>query len=299
MKNLLLIIVAFVASTSAYCQTTEDNYTPLVREGSVWCYFSNRNIDAYKYRIEGDTIVNDIAYKKILRTGHHEIDDENGDYLDSPYMTTVHGLLREDNKRVYGRIVDMSNAPIYKMSSDLYDDETQESFLYDFNDLEDFFKYWLEYYRIEYTDQLVYESTDTCLLVNRKVYEIRRPISHKIIEGIGAYYTKEGDVINHKWRISGGAHGHQLVYMKNASGEYEYFNTAKYKQMLKAQHDVNRDGTVDITDLNMVINDVLGVEQKAHYYLFGSITEDNDFDVADINSVINYILGLSKTPLEK
>lgn len=289
-----------------FCQTAYDDYTPLVREGSEWCYYASRQYNyakAYKYRIEGDTVVNNIAYKKMLRIGHHEIDDENGNYLDNPYMTTVHCLLREDNKRVYAKLVDTSFDPyINKISGELYDKETKESFLYDFNDLEEFYKYWLEYFGDNYDKQLVYESTDSCLLVNRKVYEIRRPINHKFIEGIGAYYTRDGDVVNHVWRVLSTARGHNLVYMKNSKGEYEYFNKDLYYRMLKAQHDVNEDGIVDVTDLNIVINDVLGLEQKASShlsYIYGSITEDNDFDVADINSVINYILGLVKNPLDK
>lgn len=93
---------------------------------------------------------------------------------------------------------------------------------------------------------------------------------------------------------------YQLVSMKNPDGEYEYFNKDLYNQMLKAQHDVNNDGKVDVADLNIVINDVLGIgQEKQGCYLYGSITEDNDFDVEDVNSVVNYILGEIKSPLEK
>lgn len=302
---IVLIFTAF-SSICAYCQSEEDNYTPLVREGSEWVYFRilySNQYYTYKYKIEGDSIVNGIKYKKLMRTGYHEFEDENGNPT-WPYVTTVHCLLREDNKRVYGRNVDWSNANIVKLAGEYYDEETEESFLYDFNDLDKFFHDWLKYFEQKYNyayydGQIVFETTDTCLLVDRKCYETRYRRHHKIVEGIGAYGSRDCDVVYHLWILSGQKRIFNLVSLKNAAGEYEYFSNYYYDMMLKAQHDVNRDGTIDVADLNIVINDVLGLEQKEHYYLFGSITEDNDFDVADVNSVINYILGKTKSPLEK
>lgn len=215
-----------------------------------------------------------------------------------PYMTTTHCLLREDNKRVYGRQVDWSNNDINRLVGELYDTTTQEVLLYDFNDLEKFYHYWSEYCGGHYDGLLVHESTDSCLLVNRKCYRVDYALRHRLIEGIGAY-GKYGDVVQRNWRVSGASRGYKLVALKNSDGEYEYFNNELYKEMVKLQHDPNRDKTVNVSDLTTVINNVLGFKTDKVYYLYGSITEDCVFDEADVNSVVNYIIGNIKSPLEK
>ncbi len=52
--------------------------------------------------------------------------------------------------------------------------------------------------------------------------------------------------------------------------------------------DVNGDGIVDITDVNMVINMVLGKVDKT---TAGDIDGSGDIDITDVNSVINIMLG--------
>lgn len=53
--------------------------------------------------------------------------------------------------------------------------------------------------------------------------------------------------------------------------------------------DINGDGAVDVADLNLLINAVLGVVTIDN--AVGDITGDNAIDIADINSLINIILG--------
>lgn len=69
--------------------------------------------------------------------------------------------------------------------------------------------------------------------------------------------------------------------------------------MLKAQHDVNEDGNVNVGDLTIVINQINGLNQEKYRFIFGSVTEDNVFDSEDADSVINYILEEIKSPLDK
>jgi hypothetical protein len=52
--------------------------------------------------------------------------------------------------------------------------------------------------------------------------------------------------------------------------------------------DINGDGTVDISDVNAVINIMLG---KASYVAAGDINADGTIDISDVNAVINLMLG--------
>lgn len=55
--------------------------------------------------------------------------------------------------------------------------------------------------------------------------------------------------------------------------------------------DVNLDGTVDVTDVNIVINVILGKDQASNYDGRCNLNDDDTVDVSDVNAVINIILG--------
>ncbi|MBR1803622.1 MAG: M6 family metalloprotease domain-containing protein [Muribaculaceae bacterium] len=55
--------------------------------------------------------------------------------------------------------------------------------------------------------------------------------------------------------------------------------------------DVNLDGVVDVTDVNIVINIILGNDQAENYDRRAYITDDDDIDVSDVNALINIILS--------
>ena len=54
--------------------------------------------------------------------------------------------------------------------------------------------------------------------------------------------------------------------------------------------DVNLDGTVDVSDVNIVINIILGNDQAENYGRRAYITDDDAIDVSDVNAIINIIL---------
>ncbi len=59
--------------------------------------------------------------------------------------------------------------------------------------------------------------------------------------------------------------------------------------------DVNGDGKVDITDVNVIINIMLGKDDAANYGGRANVTGDDDtIDVSDVNAVINILLGKSE-----
>ena len=59
--------------------------------------------------------------------------------------------------------------------------------------------------------------------------------------------------------------------------------------------DVNNDGVVDVTDINILVNIVLGKEQASNYDGRAYINDDEVVDVTDINMVVNIVLGKGNT----
>ena len=56
--------------------------------------------------------------------------------------------------------------------------------------------------------------------------------------------------------------------------------------------DVNADGLVDIADVNIIINIMLGKDSADNYDGRAYLTEgDTDVDIADVNASINLMLG--------
>lgn len=56
--------------------------------------------------------------------------------------------------------------------------------------------------------------------------------------------------------------------------------------------DVNNDGSVDVADVNAVINIILGEESPADYSGNSDVNNDGNIDVADMNILIDIILGI-------
>ena len=59
--------------------------------------------------------------------------------------------------------------------------------------------------------------------------------------------------------------------------------------------DVNADGTVDVADVNLVINIMLGKATGDETQLDGDVTGDGIIDVADVNAIITAMLGKAVT----
>ena len=56
--------------------------------------------------------------------------------------------------------------------------------------------------------------------------------------------------------------------------------------------DVNLNGVVDIADVNILINVILGMDQASNYDDRCYLTDDDKVDISDVNAAINIILGL-------
>ena len=55
--------------------------------------------------------------------------------------------------------------------------------------------------------------------------------------------------------------------------------------------DVNVDGQVDVADVNLVINALLGKTTDAVTLQRADVTGDGTVDIADVNTIINAMLG--------
>ena len=55
--------------------------------------------------------------------------------------------------------------------------------------------------------------------------------------------------------------------------------------------DVNGDGRVDVVDINLIVNAMLGIEDDSEVLSHADVTGDGQIDVTDINAVINAMLG--------
>ena len=79
-----------------------------------------------------------------------------------------------------------------------------------------------------------------------------------------------------------------------------YRVTAPWRDFLRIQDfehdflkgDVNADGKVDVTDVNILINIILEYDQAENYGIRAYVTDDNKVDVSDVNEVINIILSV-------
>lgn len=93
--------------------------------------------------------------------------------------------------------------------------------------------------------------------------------------------------------------GNQVVILPYTHGQYNV--TAHYGSKSRTypltvdfdilKGDVNGDGIVDITDINIMINIILGKDSADNYDGRAYITDDDAIDISDINTIINIILN--------
>jgi surface protein len=55
--------------------------------------------------------------------------------------------------------------------------------------------------------------------------------------------------------------------------------------------DVNNDGKVDVTDVNIVVNIILGKDQASNYDGRADVNNSGGVDVSDVNTIVNIVLG--------
>ena len=63
--------------------------------------------------------------------------------------------------------------------------------------------------------------------------------------------------------------------------------------------DVNNDGKVDVQDVNILVNILLGTDQASNYDGRADVDESDTVDVGDINTVINIMLNINSQLFSK
>ncbi len=80
------------------------------------------------------------------------------------------------------------------------------------------------------------------------------------------------------------------LHINGNSLEYK-FTQGEYSPVVPVKGDVDNNGEVDVTDVNILLNIILGLDDAANYNGRADVTGEGDVDVADVNAVINLILG--------
>ncbi len=287
MKPIYIYLILLLCAMGMQAQ--EPDYVPLVQEGQRWiylfsdvtakdgydpvtdedyAYYVGRGDYAYFMEFRGDTIINDMTYKKLYKSMSRDFDEHT--------LRPV-ACMREEDKHVYG-----------------FDgNDTTEYEFYDFNDMETFthemFIQWAEWY-----DGAEGSATPTTVTVGgqpRRAYKVFNSWGwySLVIEGIGNDETN---------MLSFGPMGAVptcicplpmgLAQVEDLDGNILYKGRYGYYPYGGNGHD-------DITDVNTIINVLLGKQVfSRHYDYCGTskcdVNADYQIDIEDLNAMINILL---------
>lgn len=82
----------------------------------------------------------------------------------------------------------------------------------------------------------------------------------------------------------------EAFIIANAEGEQVQPDTCRVT-VKRPKGDANNDGLVDVTDVNEVVNIILGKVEDFEINPFVDTNDDNKIDVTDVNNIVNVILG--------
>ena len=85
---------------------------------------------------------------------------------------------------------------------------------------------------------------------------------------------------------------YRLAVTTSKANNHLYFETLRleYRDYDVMQGDINVDGLVDVDDLNIIINVILGKNTKDVYKVRADVNGDGNVDIDDVNAVINTML---------
>ena len=262
-KQLLFVLCIISLGAQA------DDYWPLVRGGRVWVNrFHHTNLEngfeddfIYYLEFKGDTVIGGKTYAKCFMTsdnGEEVKNDGMVDYFHSSAITPC-SYLREDGPKVWS--IDNFTISQYGELASYF-----ETLLYDFQEL------------LGGSDSFVDIDDVPCRQVQRE--------SGIYVESIGfvANQDNSGDLIGPEQDISGDMVYDccRLSYVLDKKGNIIY--KSPFYEWNAC--DINSDGKVDISDVNEVINVMLGKSTAS-----ADINGDGKVDISDVNAVINAMLG--------
>ena len=277
-------------------------YHPLVREGVVWHYaYEDFELDeAYlpidsTYRIidqkmefRGDTTIYGVKYNKCYL---YETEQLTSD--EPPYK-----LAREQNGKVIFAPTHFHDGDTYYPEGTLpgpYFDILGEYIVYDFGDMAGF---------LQELGWPTLVSTSRTMVGEDSVYCYQTNNSGKYVESVG-YDGERSGYLNDPFVIRVPCICPDvlgLIMLTDLDGNILYKGNYYHVGYELPKYDLNHDGVIDIADVNLMINVLLGYDvptgNQGHdtapaispdeYY---DITGDGHVDIADVNAIINKMLG--------
>ena len=108
-------LIFSVATLACFFSLSAQDYIPLVQEQATWVMhrYWEGGQELYGYRIEGDTLIDNVAYKKVYSLSFHTSLPPNP-YVGPPYKKSgqiLFGAIREDlaERKVYARIFEQTD----------------------------------------------------------------------------------------------------------------------------------------------------------------------------------------------
>lgn len=194
MKTKIFLLLILIAP---YYTKAQHNYVPMAIEGAQWVYYNSDDDDIppfddyyFGYKIEGDTIINNLEYKKVYYRRFEPVENDGGPAYPPVYISQeyLYGAIRDDipNKKVYG--IQFCDPPNEFPPNNCPCDE--EFLLYGFDmNIGDIFN---EFCIVEGSDiSLVNISLLSIFNENRLLYSMTNDWGF-FLEGIGNYSPYDG-----------------------------------------------------------------------------------------------------------
>ena len=85
----------------------------------------------------------------------------------------------------------------------------------------------------------------------------------------------------------------KAIYTDNTESDWSNVQQVTLKEVddTGLKGDVNQDGKVDVSDVNLAVNIILGKESRADYISRADMDGNGNVDVSDVNLIVNIILG--------
>ncbi len=318
MKALYTSLLVLLCWTSVQAQEPQEHeYVPMLREDLVWV--GNPGLQKYYIVVEGDTVVDGTAFKKVFRRLSKDASLAIGELPEGLYHSgfvfdDIHpvGLLREEMGRVYRYISYDKKDRSWVMANFDYatDDNTYtyidtsehyEQLMYDFNDpnmYKDITFVRGKDVQIEGTPRRVYYRSERYMDDNDPIQVLNQWL---MVEGLGMVmgWPRGNDLLSPRRRPVGLQIPLGAYYVRNNKGVvlayndlYGYYedNQNWIWTYTGDPYDFSGDGKFDIEDLNAVINIMIG-KQDDNMDKSADLTFEGTVDIEDLNLVINRMVS--------
>ena len=318
MKMVYTAMLVLLCWMGIYAQ--EHEYVPMLREDLVWVGFCQSTV-MYCIKVNGDTVVNGIAYKKCYRYRQDAeyvqyTSTETSRYRGYPWFFTdpyvPASCMREENGKVY-RLCDKN---VEYVSSFMIADENYttprinetethyEVLVYDF-DQPNIYHFHEDETELHPSGEVMLDGQSRRVFTNSGFYGYGNRV---LIEGFGMLGQgyRGSDMLEpsrykEAVRPVFGSGDLDIWYVRNSSGDVLYHwgnlrgaqdenldeGCARYHN---DPYDFDDDNNFDIADVNAMINIMLD-KREDFYDKSADITFDQKVDIEDMNLVINRLLS--------